>query len=61
MWVFSFCMMQTQHVINCESENRTGNTCMNGLNDIHLKWSIIKAIMATKELKVKNFPVRGYM
>lgn len=42
MWAFSFCMMQTQHVINYESENRTGNTSKNRLNDIHLNWHMIQ-------------------
>ncbi len=42
MWAFSFCMMQTQHVINYESENRTGNTSKNGLNDIHSNWHMIQ-------------------
>lgn len=34
--------MQTQHVINYESENRTGNTSKNRLNDIHLNWHMIQ-------------------
>lgn len=42
MWAFSFCMMQTQHVINYESESRTGNTSKNRLNDIHLNWHMIQ-------------------
>lgn len=42
MQLFSFCMMQTQHVINYESEKHTGNTDKNGLNDIHSNWHMIK-------------------
>lgn len=33
--------MQTQHVINYESEKRTG-TSRNRLNDIHSNWHVIK-------------------
>lgn len=52
MWDISFCMMQTQHIINYESESRSGNTSKNSLNDIHSNWhdsNKNKASMATKK------------
>lgn len=42
MGAFSFCMMQTQHVINYESESGAENTSKSSLSDTHSNWHRIQ-------------------